>query len=385
MDAPEKPAASTCRAHLWSRRAILALIGIMLGVFVLTNTWDAPLYGLLGIGAALLTLRDKNESIFGALLWIGAMFSLGPLLALPYLRTFQSPVQGLVRELWSPPQTSWLLLWGGIFGLWLLGAVFIIARWPRTTEESEADAFPRFWLLLSLCGMLALLAPTRFYIQGFFGDDLRHQDTVFKFGVQAWLLLGSAGACGAWWLLQRLPRWAQVLAGAFWLIVWLVPISCALSAVWNRAFTTNPTGALSLNGAQYLTPDDQAAVDWLNANAPAGSVLLEAVTPQFAYNSYTEYGRISTLTGIPDVLGWTQHDYYWGADNNRDLVPRHLAAQAIYTRPELAPDLLRQWKITHIFIGDLERRTYSAAQLQQLIDSNRVVFQSGATVVLSPR
>ena len=304
LDEPQIVAASTCSTQLWPRRATLALIGIMLGIFVLTNTWDAPLYGLLGIGAALLTLRSKNENVFRALLWIGATFSLGPLLALPYLRTFHSPVQGVVRELWLPPRDSWLLLWGGIFGLWLVGAIFVIARWPRTSEERAADAFPRFWLLVSLCGMLALLAPTRFYIQGFFGDDLRHQDTVFKFGVQSWLLLGIAGACGAWWLLQRLPRALQVLAAALWLMVWLVPISCALSAVWNRAFTTNPTGALSLNGAQYLSPDDQAAVDWLNDNARADSVLLEAVTPQFAYNSYTELwprcdaDRHSRLVGL---------------------------------------------------------------------------------------
>ena len=384
-ETPENAAASTCSVNLWPRRAILALISVILGIFVITNTWDAPLYGLLGIGAALLTWRRKDEGIVGGFLWIGAMFCLGPYLALPYLRTFNSPVQGLVRELWQPPQTSWLLLWGGIFGLWLLGAVFLIACWPRTKNERDADEFPRFWLLLSLCGMLALLAPTRFYIQGFFGDELRHQDTVFKFGVQAWLLLGTAGACGAWWLLQRLSRGLQVLAAALWLMIWLVPVSCSSSAVWNRAFTTNSTGALSLNGAQYLSADDQAAIQWLNQNARADSVVLEAVTPQFSYNSYTEYGRVTTLTGIPDMLGWTQHDYYWGADNNRDLVPRHLAAQAIYTRPELAADLLRQWKISSIFIGDLERRTYTQAQLQQLISSNRVVFQSGATIVLAPR
>ncbi len=61
--------------------------------------------------------------------------------------------------------------------------------------------------------------------------------------------------------------------------------------------------AWELDGTAYMTaqnPDEMQAIQWLQ-QASYG-VIAEAVSP--TGGSYTEYARVSTLSGLPGVLGW---------------------------------------------------------------------------------
>jgi uncharacterized membrane protein len=375
------PVPADARTEHFLRWARVLCLGALLGALILGNTWDVPLYALVSL-ACLHFSRPQGESWAGFAQRAGAMLVLAVALALPYLARFQSQVHGVQREFWLPNGTEWALMWAGIVVLTLVAVVG--AR--RVDSERQ-----RLWQVLVACGVLALVAPCFFYIRGAFGDGPdRHQDTVFKFGLHAWLLLGTAGACGVWWLLDSWRGAARKLAIAGWGVTWIIPLMCTLGVVWMRTVSMQSPISPSLNGAFPIA--DAKGIAWLSANAPGGSIVLEAARaatdePNEGYYGYNEFGRVASLTGVPTPVGWTSHLSYWGADFGRDSLPRLQSVRAIWNAPDanLAREILWPMGITHIFIGEIERRTYTPRSIEMVKSLGRVVFDDGATIVEIPR
>lgn len=384
INAPTAPV-SNLQAQQWRvephlRWARVLCLGALLGAFILGNTWDVPLYALLSLGCLCLSIDasgSKAARLVAFAQQAGAMLGLSILLALPYLVRFRSQVHGVQFERWRPDLIEWALMWSGIVGLALLSI------WGARRVENSRRAL---WQVLALCGALALIAPSFFYIRGAFGDGPdRHQDTVFKFGIHAWLLLGTAGSCGVWWLLDALRPSARRVAVGAWGLAWAIPLLCTLGVVSMRTVAMKSPVAPSLNGAFPL--EDAKAIAWLSANAPSNSVVLEAAKPDSDYYGYNEFGRVASLTGVPTPAGWTSHLGYWGADFGRDVVPRVQSIRAAWNAPdaESARAVLRPLAEGHdhvfIFIGEVERRTYSPQSIAMMRSLGRVAFDEGAAVV----
>jgi YYY domain-containing protein len=494
-----------CHALLYSQRdaasgatprrtrwLLLSLIGLLLGIFAMTNTWDVPTYGLLGVLVTALALWSDKQRQRWEWLLILAPLVLSRIVAWPYTKDFRSPVSGAKLEVWSPQGTSFMLLWGGFLAawclflvaertrqstgpatktLWTLPAVFVgvlivvqvfvpslaigslavtfllfvFTLLPGTTKLKTASTSsigcaasevetsnatesrhktakgkatktkavsnkqsktrltetkqpktsshnnsPQFLYALALLGLLALLAPMFFYIRGAFGEgQFRHQDTVFKFGAQAWLLLGTAASCGAllWWNSWR-SRFRWVLP----LLVVPVPLLCSLCVLWTRVVRDAPRDVggrfvLSLNGARHLPLEDQTALAWLRSNVPADASVLEAVgeTPEGAPGGdYTEFARVSSLTGIPTPLGWSggSHLPAWGADMG-ELARRFDAVKVVFAWPDdvSGKAALRALGVRYVFIGDLERRTYPLDALARLRSALPIEYSQGDTFI----
>ncbi|HWT23768.1 MAG TPA: hypothetical protein VN213_09700, partial [Solirubrobacteraceae bacterium] len=142
----------------------------------------------------------------------------------------------------------------------------------------------------------------------------------------------------------------------------------------RAGFARSPT----LDGLGWLrerAPGDVAAIGWLNAHAPSGSVVLET-----AGEDYSAFGhaRISTFTGLPTVLGWPGHERQWGHDAGtraRD-VERMYRGGAAEARP-----LLRRYGVRYVVAGPLERTDHGdagAAKWDQL--GRRVFARAGTTI-----
>jgi uncharacterized membrane protein len=393
--------------HNKRRRVLLVLLGTLLGGFVITNTWDAPLYSLLVITCALLSRPNTNampESNNGnkanqvrELLWCVVPLFMAPLVALPYLLRFKSQIQGeetdIIKgvpfELWWPNTASFLLFWGG----WLLLALvaWIAYCFQRADQQvtQEREHAPQFVIAMSVFGLIAIVAPCFFYIRGYFGNgDFRHQDTVFKFYSQAWLLLGTGAACGALWLLARTrPLWRRVWSSV-WALCWIVPFMCGSCVfLWrginHAAREANGSVPLSLDGSIPSSQHDAAAMEWLRRHAKPGEAVLEAIKP----GSYTEFGRVAALTGVPTPLGWSQHVWYWGAKFDVDIDPRKALIERVYNwsddgNGQAAIEELKKFNLRYIFIGDLEHRTYPPEALQRLREKFPVVFEQQQTFIL---
>ncbi len=335
------------------RRFVLIIAGLILGAWLMTNTWDAPIFGLLfGLtiylwrpGGAAAAPRNSATRILFALSWL-ATFAIAVLAAAPYFWRFKSPVGGAKFDPWLPDLLAFCLLWGG----WIVvGALtFLLPAAAKNQAEGASDsshvpdglpdASARFRRLLIGAGMLALVAPFLFYIKGAFGDgELRHQDTVFKFGLQAWILLGVGLSAELGARLLALTRVARLLVACALVAIAPVLVLAPATTIWTRALTQNTARDLgvSLDGMRYLPSAEQSAILWLQKNGRAGEIVMEGVpmndgAPGGDYDA--TWGRIGAFSGLSSTLGWPQH--VWGWDGNYDeVMARGRRVAALYDLP----------------------------------------------------
>ena len=76
-------------------------------------------------------------------------------------------------------------------------------------------------------------------------------------------------------------------------------------------------------------------------------------------DSYTDYNRVSAMTGLPTILGWYVHEWLWRSDPN-DLNEKSQDVEDIYTsmNGELVSKLLDLYDVSYIFVGAREREKY---------------------------
>jgi uncharacterized membrane protein len=147
---------------------------------------------------------------------------------------------------------------------------------------------------------------------------------------------------------------------------------------------------LSLNGARHLPAGDQKAIEWLRQHAEPGDIVLEAVgqTPEKTMGGdYSVAARVSALSGVPAVLGWPQHVWFWGGDYG-EVQKRWEQVRRIYSWPsnEEALKLLKELNVRYVYVGALEREYYDAAALARLSHGLQVVYdEDGVQIYETPR
>jgi len=262
---------------------------------------------------------------------------------------------------------------------------------PFPTGGVENRSVKGFVALLIFGGALLVLFPELFYLRDQFGWRM---NTVFKFYYQAWLLWGIAAAYAvacfstATYLVtgatepaaartspasrstakRRLTkvdqptrdasaRWAKASLGLSILFI-LGGLVYTILATLSKTNNFQPTGGYTLDSTAYLwrqNPDEMQAIAWLS-RAPLG-VVAEAVSP--TGGSYSQYARVGTLSGQPIVLGWTGHESQWRG-GAREMGSRQSDLERLYCSRNLseALQIVQQYQIRYIFVGDLERNTY---------------------------
>jgi len=315
------------------RTQLIVVFGLVLGAILVGNTWDAPLYALLTLTVAL-WVGGRAGRWTRTNLWtlLGAI-PIALIVAAPYFLRFTPQVSGVVWAPWFPSMGAFLLIWGA----WLPLAALSLAGKQRSGEDAIALDFSRAVVGV---GMVALALPFLIYIRGFFGDGiLRHMDTVYKFGLQAWLLLGTGTACGlAIRIRDGFPKWSAsqktvTVAGA----AMLLPILglCPAALIWSRAIAGVPVGPngrveLTLDGTHLLDPAESEGIAWLRDHAQPGDTVLE--TECDASGKPCEdprYGRVSGLSGVPAPVGWFLHVEMWGA-NPTEVIRRSKAVHRFF-------------------------------------------------------
>jgi uncharacterized membrane protein len=145
----------------------------------------------------------------------------------------------------------------------------------------------------------------------------------------------------------------------------------------TNGFNAETPEVRTLDGAAYLagySPDDYAAIQWMS-QAPLG-VVAEAVG-----GSYSEFARVATYSGQPDVLGWVGHEDQWrgsrGIQGNRfeDM-------QLLYETNnwETALSIIERYDIRYVYIGPLELRTYKVYE-EKFTQHLQEVYRQGQVVI----
>jgi uncharacterized membrane protein len=242
-----------------------------------------------------------------------------------------------------------------------------------------------FVLLLILLGALLVFGPEFLFLRDLFGWRI---NTIFKFYYQAWLLWGIAAAYASVVFLQSLRRPLDVLYQIGLVLLLGMGLTYTVLGLWTKTNGFEPPQGYTLDGTAYLisqSPDELEAVTWLRS-APAG-VVAEAVG-----GSYTPYGRISTLSGQPTVLGWEFHEVQWRGGSQL-LGSRQNDVMRLYCARDWteAQDIIQQYDIRYIFVGGLERSAYTPQTCSGGLNESKfirnlaIAFQKGdATIYMVP-
>lgn len=238
-----------------------------------------------------------------------------------------------------------------------------------------------FVLLLILLGTLLVLGPEFLYLRDLFGWRI---NTIFKFYYQAWLLWAVAAAYASS-ILLLIPRrpWNLIYRGVLILIM-MVGMTYTSLGLWTKTNAFKPATGFTLDGTAYLlhqSPNEMSAIAWLSV-APEG-VVAEAVG-----GSYSIYGRVSTLSGQPTVLGWDFHETQWRGSSLL-LGTRQNDIQRLYCTRDWneAQEIINLYNIRYIFLGNLERSDFTPANCPgglndvKFIRNLAVAFQQGEVTV----
>lgn len=257
----------------------------------------------------------------------------------------------------------------------LLGiALLALAKLGKKAREGE-ERSTFFVLLLIFFAFGLFYGSELYYLLDLHGN---RTNTVFRLYYQAWVFLAIASAFSLYYFCrQRLAGWRWLWWGAVALLLassfFYVP-----AALTSRsdAFTVPPT----LNGLAFLeraNPAEKAAVDWLNHEVKGSPVIVEAVG-----RDYSDYGRISSYTGLPAVLGWFEHEWQWRG-NPSYLRNRERDVDLIYRSSDVdeVQRLLDKYGASFLYVGSLERTKYGEESVSKFARFLEVAFQQDEEII----
>ena len=292
---------------------------------------------------------------------------------------FSNPERGKALVL-AVVQRGWLLL-----PLCAIGAGVLSRAKERAGAESASDgpqwAPAAFVGILIAFALLLLLTCEAVFLRDVFDNRM---NTVFKLYYQAWALLAVASTFALYYI-----SWAWSRSAARWVlgrISWSAAAGLLLAgmAVYPVASIVDRTDGgrnpPTLNGLDFISrgdPHEAEALGWLMRNVRGDAVVLEATGGE-----YSEFGRVSSRTGLPTVIGWYGHEVQWrGSD--REFKDRPKDVDAVYStldKGQIAP-ILAKYGVLYIYVGALERRKYPKEALDAFPQYMDVAFKNDGVIV----
>jgi YYY domain-containing protein len=273
-------------------------------------------------------------------------------------------------------------------GLRLVLAALLILSLPLLLRRGLGVA-SWYALLLAWLGWAVALGVELVYVKDHLaGGDWYRMNTVFKFGIQAWMLLALAAAASVPALLAGLRRAGGETAraaglailAALALLAAVYPLAGAPSRVANRfdvdtgltldgiAFMDQASFTYDCNayggcepGVSQVTVDlsgDGPAIRWLNEHISGTPVVVQS-----NLSFYRAYGiRIAANTGLPTVVSALhvneQREPAAAARRDRDVDEFYRTGDV-----ETALRFLAGYRVGYVYVGGVERAFYPAAGL----------------------
>ncbi len=371
----------------------------------------------------------------------------------------------LVARRWDLPFGQGVLLLAVIIGValaalgyWVIAlllplvalSAFFLFRRPKTgktpgeidsrVRRNDVTPADQFVAALFFTGLLILLGVEIVYLKdflcgcgpGFFSKDhgeWYRMNTLFKFYIQAWVILGVAAGAALPWLVEKIGltqsrqdagekeskediwrrgwRWAWMGTLGILLALGLIfPILGTKSRVNDRFPGPRPPrttldGMAYMSVGRYSWPDsshvielkyDYDAIRWLQENVTGTSVLAEAPASWYqmngqnvGYDYYRAGGlRVASMTGLPTLLGQHQGEQRYGWQvGQREQVSREFWQTTDLNR---ARQIIDELHIDYVYVGQLERLLFSSEQLGKfdaLVQSGEaeIVYQNPRVVI----
>jgi YYY domain-containing protein len=430
----------------------LAVLGVLVGSLRTINAWDFPtqllLAGVFLVGGQLIS---SKRSVIGRL-FVGGLSTLfvlivGHVVYLPFHANFELFNNGVVKSQFSTELWRYIV----IHSLFLLAIIsWLVFMWRERLSDALASITNAplpgsglagwMWhvVLVIVAAAVVTLALTGFATIAFaviigasvlgagvvaYGsrvpgaryslvavgmvvmamalaagvdmltvkDDIGRMNTVFKFYLQAWILLAMASAYFFWYLadagkfsLSKLKPARGVWMGLLAVLVIGVMVYPILGTR-DRNDERFEFSGLALDGMAYMETVtyvdhegpltlkyDFDAIEWMQQNVAGSPVIIEGLSDQYRWGN-----RVSIYTGLPAVIGWDWHQrqqrvgYASTVSNRRIEVDRFFNTSIRQT----AISLLDKYNVRYVYVGEMEHAKYSAEGLEKFekMDINGLV------------
>jgi len=344
-------------------------LGFLTAVHYMTNAFDGPIYILLN-AVFFLVLFGLSWRFISSFLILTSSFLI---FSLPFSSHFTPFITGIGVNCSPEFLTNigrlgpflfekgncqadplWMLfvLWGFF---WISFILFLIIKNKKQYSNITIQQYNNFLLILFSFGTFLIIIPEFFYIKDIYPAHFR-ANTMFKLGYQAFIMMGIASVITFFLIKQSKKTIINYLLTTIYVFfLFFVVIYPYFSIPSYYGLLNRPT---ELDGSKWLEqsyPEDKEIIDYLNKNAKEQPVILEAQG-----DSYTDYERISAMTGLPTVAGWWVHEWLWRGSS--DVVGKRIPdVVELYQSKDLnkTKKLIKKYQIKYIVVSRLEKQKYS--------------------------
>ena len=354
----------------------IVVLGFFIGLFQVTNYWDFPIYFVVS-GAVILFSnavihRFEKETLILTALHAAVVLGMSFAVSFLFNLKFDSMAKGIALCTDHTPFYQLAILWGLpvlVLVCYLVSTICKQGKVPYERKEGSKNllfqfigrlSLPELFIItIGLCAAGLVLMPEIIYVVDIYGGHKR-ANTMFKFTYQAFIMFGLMMGYVITKFILLAKNGKQIICGVLTGFLLLGTVGYLGTSVdsWFGDIK-DETRFEGLDAAAFVDREnyyDAEAVDWINENIEGRPVMLEANG-----DSYTYANRISVLTGLPTILGWHTHEWLW--KDNYDWVEARVAdVKTIYTSfdTERVQELLEEYDVTYIYIGDEERNKYAA-------------------------
>jgi YYY domain-containing protein len=274
----------------------------------------------------------------------------------------------VVQQVWVMSSTQ-NVPWKGITVLWL---ALPLAVWAAVLIFRPDISDPkRLVLFMTGTGLLLTMVVELIVVTG----DIGRFNTVFKFGVQSWVILGTSAAAGFGFLLAEFRKWLSGWRALWQVTAFILVAGAALVLVVAGADKMRdrmtPGTPHTLDSMTYMAyaryseygvdmdlSQDYRAIRWMQDNVQGSPVIVEAAP---AGVQYAWLGRFSIYTGLTDVVGWEWHEMQQRVLDSSTVVARGKEVDAFYATTDGAAARLfiGKYNVRYIIVGQLERAKYA--------------------------
>ena len=378
--------------EFWEKHLLmphLIFAAVLLGMFHWTNFWDFVIYFVVTGGAVLFTnivmfKGDGKKVLMVTAAQAVEILAIGTVVILPFTLNFETMVQGVaVAQNHSLPHQL-LILWGLPVILTVTFVIVLLIEKLRGAKQKTVYHFleslklpDMFAMIMGLCAIGLVLIPELVYVRDIYENGNATANTMFKLTYQAYIMFGMTMAYVIFRLIVISYKKILKVMGVIGLVllIWTWGyFGNSVNAWFGKVM--DPSMYQGLNATAFLEtsfPEDAAGIRWLKENITGSPVVLEANG-----DSYTEYERVSAMTGLPTVLGWYVHEWLWRNDV-ADLNEKSGDVELIYTSKDQkqVEELLEEYEVEYVFVGSCERSKYGENLNNEMMQNiGDIVFET---------
>ncbi len=388
----------------------LLLLGFFLAIAYMTNVWDGIIYFLLSMLVIFSVLLSSEKFYLSTFIKYLLILIVGfVLFTMPFNLNFKPFASG-IGVLCAPEfliekaklgsflfeadhcqKSPWwqMLTLHGFFYFWAISfMVFLYRSVILRTKPEGSRFFPfaalkgqndilksdLFVLFLIFLSTVLIIIPEFIYLKDIYPAHYR-ANTMFKLTYQEFIMLSIASGYIIVRLLNnlRLKNWkfiVLVFIGSIGLFLVMLYPFFAVGSYYGNLRTYR--GIDGLKYLESLYPDDYKAILWINKNIKRQPVMLEAQG-----DSYTDFARISSNTGLPTILGWTVHEWLWRGSYDVPS-PRINEVDLLYNSKDINQTmyLISKYKVGYAYFGSLELQKYPNLSEDKFRKIGDLVYQN---------